>query len=160
MKKNIIVTSVFTIFIITGCNRENSKFLDLCEAAIKSQLRSPSGYKRIDWKFEKTLLSPDQYLGKLEKQGKAVGNELTKFEIDALRNGRYNPAAFSGVVEYDAPNAFGTPIRGNSTCDYLSLSGNLDHLGEVNIKVNGKSMTDRVGDMVESVKKQYLKESN
>lgn len=69
-----------------GCITSEDSAVRACETFIKERLRSPSTYKKVS----------DDGLG-------------PSFKID----GRYVKMI---VIEYDAANAYGTPMRGNQQC--------------------------------------------
>ena len=71
---------------LSGCNPAQSQAVQACETFIKERLRSPSTYKRI---------SVDDLGPAFESDGRRI-KMLT--------------------VEYDAANAYGTPIRGSQQC--------------------------------------------
>ncbi|HEX8573999.1 MAG TPA: hypothetical protein VF759_14740, partial [Allosphingosinicella sp.] len=80
------LTSAVLPIILCGCNPVQSQAVQACEVFIKERLRSPSTYKRIS--------------------GDALG---PAFENDGRR-------VKMVTIEYDAANAYGTPIRGSQQC--------------------------------------------
>lgn len=153
-----VVGVAMIVFGLSGCDKEQNSFIDLCENSIKDQLRSPSGYKRIDLSYQKNYLSPDQYILKRKQQKESA--ELSQIQIEALRDGSRKPVLFVANISYDAPNAFGTLVRNSATCDYLSKDGGLDQATKEDVRINGKNFYDRVDDFVDYAKKRYLKDQD
>ena len=82
-------------FLLAGCNSQQSAAVGACESFIKERLRSPSSYKQI---------SVDDLGPSFKNDGR---------DIKML------------TVEYDAANAYGTPIRGKQMCTFdVDQSGN------------------------------------
>ncbi len=129
---------------LTGCDSNKSDFLAGCESAIKDTLRSPSGYKQINVEYVTRELTYEAYTQYI---GKEATSKLYKTQIDALKSGKNNPLLLQATVEFDAPNAFGTPVRGMSICEYV-VTGKGQKVIAPLIKVNGKTKTDLLADQV------------
>ena len=80
------MASAVVPLILCGCNSAQSQAVQACEVFIKERLRSPSTYNRIS--------------------GDSLG---PAFESDGRR-------VKMVTLEYDAANAYGTPIRGSQQC--------------------------------------------
>jgi hypothetical protein len=152
MKRKVPVACFFAILALTGCSSDEGKFFDLCEKAIKESLRSPSGYKRISKEVEAKALSVDEFLKKnYTDQGKDIAKEQTESQRRLFESGAVKPAEFTALVEYDAPNAYGTLVRERVYCTHLSSNGKVEYVTSGSIKVNGKSANDRLSDFVNSL---------
>lgn len=136
---------IVSTLMLVGCDREQGTFLDVCEAEIKSRLRSPAGYARVEVAYAREPLSPDRYLAKRQEDGE---EELPDFIRKMVEEGRYKSAYYTAFVSHDAPNAFGTLIRGASKCTYLSREGDLESLDKMSIRINGKNFLERLKEML------------
>jgi hypothetical protein len=86
---------ILSFAILSGCNSAQNKAVNACETFIKDRLRSPSTYKRIN----------------VDGLGPAFENEGHSVKMV--------------TIEYDAANAYGTPIRGSQQCTFeVDKSGN------------------------------------
>ncbi len=56
--------------------------------------------------------------------------------------GVVKPVLFSVLISYDAPNAFGTPLRAHSRCEYVDSSGDETRANEVLVMIDGKANAD------------------
>jgi hypothetical protein len=79
---------LITAILLGGCNSAEDAAVRACETFIKERLRSPSTYKKIS----------DDGLG---PSFKSEGRDVKMI-----------------AIEYDAANAYGTPIRGNQLCRF------------------------------------------
>lgn len=150
MPNNVTAGSVSTIIIsmlLAGCNPFESKFVAACETALKSRLRSPSGYKRVEVTEYNNPISIDEYVA----IRRAEKSELLKFEIDYMKNSNKQPTRHIAFISYDAPNAYGTLVRGTSQCEYVTSDGDASRASEILVKIDGKTNTDRLIDAVKSM---------
>jgi len=81
---------------LAGCNLlPGNQAIQACEIFIKERLRSPSTYKQIDAEYSGVTFKSD------------------------------NRDVRMVTIEYDAANAYGTPIRGNQQCVFeINKNGN------------------------------------
>ena len=79
---------LFPILFLVGCDGPSSEAIAACEVFVKERLRSPSTYERISADFSGVAF---------ESEGKSV--KLVQ-------------------LEYDAANAYGTPIRNSQNCSF------------------------------------------
>ena len=110
-----------------------------CEEALRGRLKSPSGYKRISIRADgHESISPEI----LEKYYKlAEAQSLTPFDKSMLASGVYKPEVYYQLIEYDAPNGFGVPLRGLADCEYVTMYGGLNHMTFLDVVVDGQSPT-------------------
>jgi hypothetical protein len=99
----------------------------------------------VEVDYTKENLAFDQYLVKRKEEGE---EGLSKIEEELHKMGRYKPAMYTAFISYDAPNAYGTLIRGIARCSYLSIEGGVDDLSRYSIKVNGKSSLERLKEVL------------
>jgi hypothetical protein len=85
---------------LAGCSSMEPTGVRECEESIKGKLRSPSTYKRI--KFDVTPIDP------------ANPSNIEK------------PTEVWVTVEYDAANAYGTPMRSTHMCKFPYKNGVAD----------------------------------
>ncbi|WP_155272726.1 hypothetical protein [Bordetella hinzii] len=140
----IIGVAAMMLVALSGCDSNKSDFLAGCENAIKDTLRSPSGYKKINVEYVTRELTYEAYTQYI---GKEAASKLYKTQIDALKSGKDNPVLLQAKVEFDAPNAFGTAVRGTSICEYVVVGKGQKVIIPL-IKVNGKTKTDMLADQV------------
>lgn len=107
--KGIYAGLVAMSLLLSGCDRG----LAICEEHIKSGLRSPSTFHRINYK--KTVLK----VRAPEPRRPAAGNTniLEAAQHDAWLE---NPWLYVSryVIESDADNSFGVPIRSSEVCEF------------------------------------------
>ena len=100
-------TLTAAILLLCSCGARD---VQACEDFIRDGLRSPSTYKRM------SLVSDDKQLNEEEFR------ELTKLP----RYGTYTPHQLREVlIEYEAANAYGTPVRGTEICAFVLTDGEL-----------------------------------
>ncbi|MBB4239905.1 MULTISPECIES: hypothetical protein [Rhizobium] len=101
---------------ISGCSFSESKLVTVCEEVLKLRLLAPAGYKRIEINESEESLSRDDYKRYLarDEYGPLIQGAMMK-DFD---RGRVKPRMFEVLITYDAPNAYGTPIRGTTICQY------------------------------------------
>jgi len=91
-----------------------------CEAAVQNRLSSPSGYKRIRVAHAVEQMTRDEVAQR--SQGNAFGTPLYRFTA-----GEYRPQVWRVVIEFDAPNGFGAPIRMMGLCEsYFSADARME----------------------------------
>lgn len=140
----IVGVAALMVLALSGCDRTKSDFVAACESAIKDTLRSPSGYKQIKVDYSTTELNYETYIQYI---GKEEASKLYKSQIESLKSGENNPVVLHALVEFDAPNAYGTAVRAVNRCEYVLMSKDQKVIAPL-IKVNGKTMTDRLADLV------------
>ncbi|MBW8320039.1 MAG: hypothetical protein K0M49_12790 [Arenimonas sp.] len=135
MKKAIyLIPMVF----LGGCNFFDSELVVACEETLKKRLRSPSSYERIELTSRSTELNTrDEVKAKLIAHGH--DGALLEAQLRDFDSGTAKPTEFSLLIEYDAPNAYGTMLRDVSKCEYFSMSGRVDRASWFNVKVDGQT---------------------
>ncbi|MER9449326.1 hypothetical protein [Mesorhizobium sp. M0254] len=116
------VAAVATFFVLNSdYNPFVSPMTRACEAVLKKRLLAPAGYKRVETSESSEPIPLEDYL---KDRGAATESDRilwTRMYSDD--SGRKNPPTkFTLFITYDAPNAYGTPVRGLSMCEYRSLS--------------------------------------
>jgi len=114
------------------------KLVQICEELIKDRLRSPSTYQRREASQYDNLVS-------LEKAKEYIP-DMTKTQERSISEGRSRPTRFEAFIKYEAANAYGTPVAGLSMCEYFSSSGTLEYANKTNVKIDGKTSTERLID--------------
>ncbi|MDC7742840.1 hypothetical protein [Rhizobium binxianense] len=130
---------------LSGCSFFDSNLVTACEKVLKQRLLSPSGYRRVEVsQLSDKVMTREEY-----------GNYLNKTEKDANARTLYmrlfdelKPTIFSLIITYDAPNAYGTLIRGMSSCDYFDRNGDASTAAYYSVEVDGKSSSDWSHDRV------------
>jgi hypothetical protein len=126
MKRSTIIaaTVAASSVLATSCSFFESKFELACEDVVKSRLLAPSAYKRISIERDDQLLTREEYVAYLADRNES--DVMTKLYLKGFDDGQDKPSKLRAFITYDAPNAFGTPIRGTSECEYVSNSGKED----------------------------------
>jgi hypothetical protein len=92
---NIRFLGILLLVTVAGCNPAQNAAVGACETFIKERLRSPSTYKQINADYSGAPF-------------KSEGRDVRMV-----------------IIEYDAANAFGTPIRGSQQCVFeIDSKGN------------------------------------
>lgn len=89
-----------------------------CEAFIREQLRSPSTYERIEVASDEEVLARDSIDGRASAM-------MPDEQIDEVLGDRESLRLAVATIEYDAANAYGTPIRDEETCFFAREEGQL-----------------------------------
>lgn len=77
---------------------------------------------------------------------------LMSLQIRALRNGQSKPPIkYSALITYDSANEFGTLIRDKATCDLVSSDGEVNHIDESSVRVNGETSIERLTNTVKAI---------
>lgn len=125
--------------LLSGCSFFDGQFVTACETALKKYLRSPSGYQRISVERVDIPWSKEEFENFLSDQ-------KTKLQIENYRmqyaSAELKPMKFGLLISYDAPNAFGTKVRGKDACEYSDVYGDEKGANEFTVKINGKTYTE------------------
>lgn len=105
--------------------------LKLCEQVLKKRLKSPSGYQRIDFILDNQSLSVADYLVAFDK---LYGTPATDHYKQQAASGA--PTLFRILIEYDAPNEFGVPIRAVSICDTVDAVAEFRQTSDFYIRID------------------------
>jgi len=106
-----------------------------CRTFAQSKLRSPSTYR------EARVRSFDRSTTEAEIQRlyyPDTSDELSRMNMSLLRGRQLGLR--SVFLEYDADNAFGTPVRGIEGCDFLLVDGNLDGAGSLDSRARSAAL--------------------
>lgn len=121
--------------VLAACSAFDPPMLTMCEGVLKERLRSPSGYQRISYRSLDRSLTPDEYLAALKEHRP----ETPISDIDRSEAASGAPTLFQMLIEYDAPNAYGTLVRGNQICDYLGTKAEFAAASDFFIRIDGKT---------------------
>jgi hypothetical protein len=119
--------------LIGGCNLFEPAMVGVCEQALQQRLRSPTGYKRINVSHYETPLNRQQFEQKLA--GEPPANRT--MALWGFDNGTTKPTHIQVFLTYDAPNAYGTPVREAAMCEYTKLTEVIPRPD--NVLINGKT---------------------
>jgi hypothetical protein len=123
-----------------ACNPFESGFVKACEAALQETLLAPATYKRVSTFETSEPLSLEDFTRDLG------GSEAAYYR----RQGHDHAVRSELLITYDAANAFGTPIRGQSLCSYDTIDGDASRADSLFVRIDGKTHTDR---LVEAIRK-------
>ena len=126
--------------LLSGCNFFDSKMVTACEEVLKGRLLAPSEYKRIEIKqFEEPI-------GRADFEHYFADNDLPpviqKLRKDQFDRGELKPLLYLVLISYDAPNAYGTPVRSISRCEYPTMNGDDSGVYKTTVLVDGETSTD------------------
>lgn len=138
----VTVLALTAVAALSACYPFEPKMYAACEEALKDTLRSPTSYRRISLMSSERPISMDEYLA----------DERSPIVKELLKKSGGNPVRSVAIIEYDASNAFGAMLRGTAECSYDSLNGDISKASAISVKINGKTLTDR---MVDSIKRQH-----
>ena len=96
MPKRLRTLSAVSLSLL--CSACGDRAVKACEAFIAEGLRSPSSYRRVEVNDSLKKLTPDP-------KAKSIVDRMQGYEREIL-------------ITYDAPNAFGVPIRGMELCTF------------------------------------------
>jgi len=89
-----------------------------------------------------------EYLALLKQE---TSKTLYNARLNAYEKGDLVPTNYTLIIEYEAPNAYGTPVRSFSTCEYFDGSGSLEYVTKNSVKIDGKTSTDLLVDQARSL---------
>lgn len=101
--------AIVGMLLLAGCAAEPPEIAE-CEADAQRDLRSPSTYKRIEAKRFTNPPEPGKINAARERFGLEGHKDADIGLIDVF-------------IEYDAANAYGTPIRSMEHCQWLTIAG-------------------------------------
>jgi len=120
---------------VAGCDDfSGSHIVSACEDAIKSKLKAPSTYQRIEAHSSSSNLSRDEFEMQLMQAG--VGEEERINRLRGYDSKDFKPALFSVQLAYDAANSFGVPLRGSAHCSYFGQFGEASTASAYNVKLD------------------------
>lgn len=115
----------------------DSRLVAACETALLDRLKAPSTYARVSaTESSEPIRLADYYVDAFSRNGMpgAAEQELNRRVHD-------HATRWTVLIEYDAANGFGTPIRGVSACTYSSLDGGTKGVSALLVKIDGKTKT-------------------
>jgi len=115
----------------TACSASEPPMLKLCEQVLKKRLKSPSGYQRISFTQDDQSLSMAEYLVSFDELYGVPANKLRKQQAASGA-----PTLFRIIIEYDAPNDLGVPVRGVSICDTVDSVAEFRQTSDFYIRID------------------------
>lgn len=108
---------VLLALLLSGCGAikkadPDEAIIERCENSIKNRLKAPSTYKRISASADKIDNDP---IAEIRDYGKTIRAEQT-VDIILRNRPKTNPPYYRVIVEYDASNMMGVPIRSTNMC--------------------------------------------
>lgn len=147
--------------LLAGCSFTESALTKACEAEIKSRLRSPSTYERVDLLVDAVEIPVAAWKSKEEDRlaGRNPDGDLTEEDkklidltVTVLSAGDSNPTLFIKFFSYDAANAYGTPVRGVSKCEYISNDGENGDISRQWLLVDGETHAEWLLSAIQKLK--------
>jgi hypothetical protein len=103
-----------------------------CESEIKERLLAPTTFKKLSTSSARKEIAIEEYL--IDEKQESVRA--------TLRLGFSKATEFEMIVQYEASNAYGVPIRSFANCRYRTLSDNASKASKFSVIVNGMSHVD------------------
>jgi hypothetical protein len=124
-------------------------FQTYCEQEIKDRLRSPATYHRISFEIRTDILSAVRYQKiATDELSYDQSPEIIKFERNSIERtakgieaGTAKPYMLFGEIEYDAANAYGTPVRSIAVCEWFARTDS-SKMYDFAVKVDGLTHID------------------
>lgn len=152
MKKLFLLGAV----LLTACGSSDvDTFKQACIDSMKERLKAPSTFKLVKFTdVSKPVTFDDDEIKAMEEQLEKMGDYKDLSEIERLKKDRLgidirkakdgadSGTKFEGLFEYDAANAYGTPLRGTFTCEYEAWDSVFDASDVPRVLVNGQTHID------------------
>lgn len=170
MAKKVLVASIAATLGIAGAGlfywkatglTDQSLLLAKCEEVLLDRLRSPATYNRVNaTDVERTVALQNDYLYANDKR-RAL-NQIEKNRRDAELKRLHDQKVdrfqatphdkLSLYIDYDAANAFGTPLRGTARCEAFVLKGRaLRDVSMLDPRVDGYTSFEWALDQIEKL---------
>ncbi|MES0168054.1 hypothetical protein NKJ87_19025 [Mesorhizobium sp. M0027] len=148
MASTAAVAAVATFFVLNSdYNPFVSPMTRACEVVLKKRLLAPAGYKRVEITENSEPLSLDDYLKDRNTTSESERLLWTRMYNDDIV-GKNPPTKFTLFISYDAPNAYGTPVRGLSMCEYRSISASKSNAAWYSVIVDNFTQTGWLKDQL------------
>lgn len=118
-----------------------------CEDKIISRLRSPSSYKRINAEHRVRDLDESELWRRLLAEygmSSDAKEDLLRKAFAVARASSVKPYEDIAVIEFDAANGFGAPIRDRWTCDETTYGVSANSSTTTAFRVNGKTLAEEL----------------
>ena len=143
-----LALSCVTLTVLVGCYPFDSPFVKACQAELKSRLRSPSGFTRISLSEHKEDISAKDFIENVLKHHQ----NLDSWVKNDLESNQRKPVKFTAFIEYDAPNAYGTLVRGTTMCEFYSDNGKFNDYEDFLVIVDGKDHFEHMLEIIKQLK--------
>lgn len=123
-----------------------------CRAYIQASLRSPATYR------EATQRTHDRPIAQAQLRSQyfpAPQDELDRLLLTGLDN--RSLAIRTVFLEYDADNAYGTPIRGLGACEFLLVDGQVRGAGSLESKARSAAHAEDTARLAETIGNEELR---
>ncbi|AFL51372.1 hypothetical protein ABIE78_002802 [Sinorhizobium fredii] len=138
MRLTRVSAAVLILPALSGCNFFDSELVTACEESLKKRLRSPSRYERIEIVRSEAKMDPQAFAKRVAGRTD-IPTSYFKSKMQEYDNGQVSPKVFTVIISYDAPNAYGTPIRSVAHCEYISNYGDDSQASEVTVSIDGQT---------------------
>lgn len=118
----------------------DTPFISACETAIKTRLKAPSTYKRLNEpSVTVTKISPDKAMATHDLSGLA-----NQWQIDQVKDAYADLGAYRhrAIIRYESANAYGTPMANVSTCEVIEFGEGPPDLQSGQVLIDGQTNTD------------------
>ena len=113
-----------------------SPMIAACEASLQERLKAPSTYRRISVGDEQVRnISFDDYF-------KARGEDSAALKQILIRTSKSQPIERSLLLEYDAANSFGVPLRSRVICSYAGRDRQDYPEMKESVRIDGRTYTE------------------
>lgn len=136
---------------VATAKSEVDLMLEACDSAIQERLRSPSTYVRVGFSpIKRRDASLNEFLGiphpeqrARHDEAKAKNKAIADFDADMRKYFRMGEHEFVyTIVEYDAENGFGAPIRSTAECSLVVPTGSEAKPKASTVSIDGYTTLD------------------
>lgn len=128
----IRATGILAIgLLLSSCGKPE---VAVCEDFIKSSLRSPSGYRQVDVTiYDSAPMAPAAFWAEagLPDPARDPSTVIRLAEANRIRG--HQISRRDVFIHYDAPNAYGVPVRGVEKCAFRLIDGQLPSREDMDI---------------------------
>ncbi|GGG77714.1 hypothetical protein GCM10011415_28300 [Salipiger pallidus] len=128
----------------------DGKFISACEDTLKKRLKAPSTYRRLsDPHIAESVATLDDYKGWTDNPEKKASDQDRQArnpklaEMQAAQTRRFlldEHTLKRAIIEYEAANSYGTPIRGYALCTFADPSPeSFSDFDRQNVMIDGRT---------------------
>jgi hypothetical protein len=125
--------------ILSSCDFFDSKMVTACEQVLKNRLLAPSEHRRIEIQQSEEPIGRADYQRYFTEGSSTIIQEALTKDFD---RGHVKPVMYEILITYDTPNAYGTPIRGISRCQYPTSDGDASRAARFSVIGDGETNTE------------------
>lgn len=113
-----------------------------CEAMIVDILKAPSQYRRV--KVSEWTASIDQDAARDRVWDQWINSDTAASQMAEMRASPSGIKQAEILIEYDAPNSYGTMLRGKALCDRMLFTNKDGYSDQTELRFNGTTQLQRM----------------